>query len=323
MNTSNYRYQLDSPRITGRRQQKTTCPQCGRKKCFVRYVDTHNNCKYLSDDIGRCDHEQSCGYHRKPGRPSTSSRPSPLPLPCREGSIYHCKGRTTSLHTTKVTTPLPTREGQGGGSGWSGWSAGSSSSNFWQWMLYVVKRKLNVSEQQMQCIFSDYCIDATRDHDIIFWQIDYDNHVRTGHIMRYSDDGKRNGYQDWVHSRLIHEGKLPQTWTVHQCLYGEHLLRKYPGKQVCIVESEKTALVMAATQPKHLWLATAGCGGLNAEKLTCLEGRRVTLFPDSGCYDKWKEKMQQTTGISYYISPSLETYPPNTDLADIVLDTVK
>lgn len=312
MKISNYRYQLDSPRITGRRQQKTTCPQCGRKKCFVRYVDTHNNCEYLSDDIGRCDHEQSCGYHRKPG----PTRPTPAPSHKGGGCSYFCSMNANHSSLAKVYTHLPLPSLTGG-------VGGGSASNFWQWMLHVVKRKLNVSEQQMQRIFADYCIDATRDHDVIFWQIDTDNRVRTGHIMRYRDDGKRNGYQDWVHSQLIHEGKLPQTWTVHQCLYGEHLLRKYPNKQVCIVESEKTALVMAAAQPEYLWIATAGCGGLNAEKLTCLQGRRVTLFPDSGCYDKWKEKMQQTTGISYYISPSLETYPPNTDLADIVLDTVK
>ena len=47
----NYRYQLESPKVTGRRQQKTTCPQCGRRKCFVRYVDTHNDCRYVADDI--------------------------------------------------------------------------------------------------------------------------------------------------------------------------------------------------------------------------------------------------------------------------------
>ena len=65
-NNNDYRYRLDSPRVTGRRQQKTTCPQCGRRHCFVRYVDTQNNCAYVSDTCGRCDHEQSCGYHLRP-----------------------------------------------------------------------------------------------------------------------------------------------------------------------------------------------------------------------------------------------------------------
>ena len=50
-----------------------------------------------------------------------------------------------------------------------------------------------------------------------------------------------------------------------------------------------------------------------------LRGRRVTLFPDSGCYQKWSRQMQLTTGIAYNLSPRLECYAPNTDLADLIL----
>jgi hypothetical protein len=76
---------------------------------------------------------------------------------------------------------------------------------------------------------------------------------------------------------------------------------------------------MALAQPQMLWLATAGSGGLSRERLQCLKGRRVTLFPDSGCYDKWSEKMEQTSGIDYNISDRLEAFPPNTDIADLLL----
>ena len=65
MNTD-YRYQLESKKLTGRQPRKLTCPSCGRKKCFVRYVDTHNGFQYVSDEVGKCDHEHSCGYHYKP-----------------------------------------------------------------------------------------------------------------------------------------------------------------------------------------------------------------------------------------------------------------
>ena len=118
---------------------------------------------------------------------------------------------------------------------------------------------------------------------------------------------------------MIRAGWLPPNWTLYQCLYGQHLLPRRPDAHVCVVESEKTALIMAALQPQHLWLATAGSGGLSAERVSCLRGRRVTLFPDSGCYKKWTQQMQLTTGIEYNISPRLESYAPNTDLADLVL----
>ncbi len=47
--TIDYRYKLQTPRVTGRRQQKTICPHCGRKS-FVRYVDTQNACQYVAEE---------------------------------------------------------------------------------------------------------------------------------------------------------------------------------------------------------------------------------------------------------------------------------
>lgn len=41
------------------------CPQCGRKKCFTRYVDLETG-EYVADDCGKCDHTASCGYHYPP-----------------------------------------------------------------------------------------------------------------------------------------------------------------------------------------------------------------------------------------------------------------
>ena len=64
MNTE-YRYQLENRKLTGKRQQKTTCPSCG-KKSFVRYVDTRHGLCYVADEVGKCDHQHSCGYHYKP-----------------------------------------------------------------------------------------------------------------------------------------------------------------------------------------------------------------------------------------------------------------
>ena len=42
-----------------------SCPSCQRKRCFSRYIDTEKQISF-PDDVGRCDHEQSCGYHLTP-----------------------------------------------------------------------------------------------------------------------------------------------------------------------------------------------------------------------------------------------------------------
>ena len=52
MINTEFRFQLETRKLTGQRQQKTTCPSCGRKKCFVRYVDTKNGFQYIADEVG-------------------------------------------------------------------------------------------------------------------------------------------------------------------------------------------------------------------------------------------------------------------------------
>ena len=60
---SNYRYQLERYRGRGTRY---TCPQCGRKYTFTRYIDTENNNKYISENVGKCNRLDKCGYHYTP-----------------------------------------------------------------------------------------------------------------------------------------------------------------------------------------------------------------------------------------------------------------
>ncbi len=60
---NNYRYQLERYRGRGTRY---TCPQCGRKCTFTRYIDTENNNQYISDNVGKCNRLDKCGYHYTP-----------------------------------------------------------------------------------------------------------------------------------------------------------------------------------------------------------------------------------------------------------------
>ena len=191
-------------------------------------------------------------------------------------------------------------------------------STFWQWFSTFVAETLGLTTEQLQRVYDDYLIGATRKGDVIFWQIDHHGLVHGGHIMQYRPDGHRDGFQGWTHIPLIRQGLLPLDWQLYQCLFGQHLLPLRPDAHVCIVESEKTALIMAVHQPQYLWLATSGSSGLNREKVECLRGRRFTLFPDSGCYEKWQEVMLRTNGLDYNIDSTLEQYPPNTDLADLL-----
>ena len=50
---------------TSRRNNKLTCPECGKSNCFVKYVDEEGVIVF-PDYVGRCDHENACGYHYTP-----------------------------------------------------------------------------------------------------------------------------------------------------------------------------------------------------------------------------------------------------------------
>ena len=297
-----FRYQLESKKLTGHQPRKLTCPHCGKKKCLVRYVDTKNGYRYIADSVGKCDHQHSCGYHYKPSEYYHDNQWAREPTVNTEN---YCK--PVSLPPFQ---PLPKEFVL---------RSQSPNSTFWRWFSTDVAKRLDLSPEQIQRVFDDYLIGATNKGNVIFWQIDHQKQVHGGHIMHYRFDGHREGFQGWTHIPLIRKGLLPPNWTLYQCLFGEHLLSRQPEAHVCLVESEKTALVMSACHPDQLWLATAGSSGLSPERVKCLCDRRVTLFPDSGCYEKWQQQMQLTTRIKYNISEQLESYPPNTDLCDILL----
>ena len=50
-----------------------SCPQCGNME-FVRYVDIISG-KHVGIDIGRCNRESKCGYHRPPREAGFSYKP--------------------------------------------------------------------------------------------------------------------------------------------------------------------------------------------------------------------------------------------------------
>ena len=272
---------------------KHTCPSCGRRKCFTRYIDQTTG-EYVDEACGKCDHDNSCGYHYPPRQfyhdHPTADRPKakpykPTPLPPKP------------LCTMPMDYVVRSH---------------SRQSEFMQWFAVVSPT------DALKRVYDDYLIGATKDHGVIFWQIDEEQRVRSGKIMHYAADGHRTGNPSWTHASLIYNRILPDDWTLSQCFFGEHLL-KDSKKTVCVVESEKTALVCSAFYPQFTWIATGGCAQLTVEKCRVLRGRKVIVYPDSGKYEEWTAKMKKTEGIDYSIVSALERYPGNTDIADIII----
>ncbi len=163
-------------------------------------------------------------------------------------------------------------------------------------------------------IAAEYYLGTTKSRGVIYWQVDINRRIRTGKVMLYDPQtGHRvqtGKATTWVHSLMLQQGLIKGKFNLCQCLFGEHLLQKYPDKTVAIVEAEKTAVIASAVFPGCVWLATGG-KYFNIDKMKVLAGRKVILFPDTDptgeTYNYWKEKASELTNCTCIVDNLLET----------------
>jgi hypothetical protein len=221
-----------------------------------------------------------------------------------------------------------------------------------------------LSEEQMQRAVQRYMLGASRDGGVIFWQIDEQGVLHDGKIMYYCTDGHRDHDHkpSWVSYLLRRNGQLPEDWKSEHCLFGLHLLghtdltdstdkriqTESPqmkksvrsvesvcqNKTICVVESEKTAVIMSEVKPEYTWLATGGKTELNVAKLKPLAGHKVILFPDTDetgdTYRDWYDVAEAATdvfGHPFTVSSILEQQATKEqkaakiDIVDLLFDS--
>jgi hypothetical protein len=204
----------------------------------------------------------------------------------------------------------------------------SSNSNFVRFL------RQHFNEEQIKEAMNNYSLGATKNKEVIFWQIDLNGKVRTGKIMQYNPEtGRRikhkSGTINWVHNKLKKNDPTFADFRLSQCYFGEHLLRLHPCKPVAIVEAEKTAIIASMLFGNYIWLAAGNLNGITAEKSTVLRERDIVLFPDAGCFEKWNKKKEEIRNEIFCqidISNLVETHatPQQShdgyDIADFILD---
>lgn len=177
-----------------------------------------------------------------------------------------------------------------------------------------------IQRKRIDEVLKDYHVGHGKNGHTIFWQLDERGEVRTGKMMKYNPDGHRDKVSvwnfDWIHSTLSrhwdeekHEMTdeppypFPHLYDPDKqepCLtfFGMHLLNKYPNATVNIVESEKTAVLMAIAYGNHatqVWIACGGLEMLSRERIKPIidQGRKVVLYPDRDGIEKWRIKAEQ------------------------------
>ena len=281
-----YKYQLDKT------SKKSKCPQCGKER-FVQYVEIETG-HYADSQYGRCDRETSCGYIMYPNNNSILNYEYIAPPP--EKPSYIEKEILQKTLTKYEINPLIS-------------------------YLYnnYDKDEVNVTIDKYQVGTSNQFNNST-----VFWQMDNTGNIRSGKIMAYdTTTGKRLKNKDgkplinWVHSIL----EIPK-YNLKQCLFGLHLLNDNI-KQVAIVESEKTAIIMSIEFPQHIWMSTGSLQGFKYEYLEPIKDIEIIAFPDKGGYAQWQKiaKTLNEKGFNIEISKLLEKeeYKDGWDLVDVLV----
>ncbi len=331
-----YHYSLDKG------STKFICPECG-KKTFVRYFDEDNK-EFLPEEFGRCDREVQCSYHLNPYKTdyfkkNTNNIHSNKYL--HKSNIIRVKNETTTL----VNIPYEVL---------------STTLIHENYDLNSFIKYLNQNTQfpfewhDLQRVINHYYLGTIeygyRKGAITFPFIDKKGAVRAIQVKQFNKDNHTIA-TDYIHSILKKEyqkinSELPK-WLIDyekneskiSCLFGEHLLTKYPMNPIALVEAPKTAVYatlyfdLPSSTNDFIWLAVYNLSSLNLQKCKELKGRKIVLFPDLSengrAFDLWSKKAvdlnKNIPNSNFKVSNFLEEFATNedkkrgADLADFLI----
>jgi hypothetical protein len=340
MTTNEYRYILEKG------SKKHHCPEC-EKRTFVRYIDTTTG-EYLPDLYGRCDRETKCFNHVNPykngyakmiwdkekGQNTTDWKPQKMKTRPK------AKVKIQSYFIPKeVLQQTLTIEG-------------------YEQNVFIKNLSSNVpfpfEDKDLEQVISMYYLGTIckgyRKGAVSFPFIDKDRNIRAIQVKQFDKNNHTTG-TDFLHAMLDKQYKkkkepLPQWLNNYQqneikvsCLFGEHLLNKYPSNPVALVEAPKSAIYGTLyfgfpEQPENLlWLAVYNLSSLNLNKCKSLKGRNVYLFPDLSengkAFELWSSKAteleNEMLGTRFVVSDLLEQHATDAqrikgfDLADYLI----
>ncbi len=183
------------------------------------------------------------------------------------------------------------------------------------------------NEADVQRAAQLYMMGSTRSGGTIFPQIDHNGRCHTGKVITYDPcSGHRDKTRppQWLHTILMRkENRCSDEYRLRQCLFGQHLLAREPGKTVCLVEAEKTAVIASIAMPQYVWVAVGGKGGFTQERLLPLAGRQVIVFPDADAVAHWQTQAQKTLFARQWTFSSWSQDEPagsKRDIADVIVE---
>lgn len=328
-----FKYSLDSC-------EKFDCPECGSRGRFVRYRNVVSG-DWVLDDYGRCDRENDCGYWKKIENNQVITDKSILKYEVQRERVIH------SSDFLRPTYYKPFRENN---------LAGIKYENtFLRGIGKIFGKKTAID------VYNKFNLGTFYDGGVIFPYNGVDGELITGKIMWYDDnlnrikEGKKS-FPRWLHnfdyrkdnSNDVICSPFPDSYKADFGFFNYNLRDLKNRGDICMVESEKTAIIMSIILPEFEWVATGGLGNLSqVYKWYGITRKNIFLFPDFGIVkskaktveDYWTDIIMEKISVEYsnmgwygvvdyipeYITDE-EKYnlrEKGIDIADFVLDNPK
>ena len=326
--------------------KKHHCPECGKKR-FVRYIDTQTG-NYLPEQYGRCDRESKCGYFLNPYKDGYAKavweqeqgnrseipnnwkpkRKKAIPQPTPEPVFF-------DFDTFKQTLQPERYE----------------KNTFIQNLFYRVQFPFEVEEvtKVIKLYRLGTVANGYRAGAITFPFIDTKGNVRAVQVKQFDETNHTTG-TDFLHSIIEkhhtrNNKPLPEWLEAYTkqdkritCLFGEHLLSKYPNTKVYLFEAPKTAIYATLyfgfpEQSNTICLAVYNKSSFSFDKLKVLQGRFIYVFPDlskdGNTFKEWETKAKEyesrLPGTRFIFSDLLEQKATplqreqGADIADVLI----
>jgi Domain of unknown function (DUF6371) len=285
MSVSSFPYSLEKSP-----KKKGDCPQCGHKGKFRYYEDRNGD---RIESAGKCERVNECDYHIKPNQ-------------------EQIKGILTQTFKPKSEPPqieiiFPDKELLAKIEGYEK----DQSSNFHK---FCSSLDIPLSHLQKWGV-------ATQKNDTVFILRNKDNKVANTKNFRYLATGKRD--KSFNSFSLKQPKNDAAKYGIP--LFGEHLLDAEKNKIVCVVESEKSAVIVSWFYPDFDFVACGAANGLTAEKLSVLFGRKIYWLADA---DKAGRDNSSIKNLKAYEQnfEVIDLFPDREDgfdLADAIIEKIK
>ena len=133
-------------------------------------------------------------------------------------------------------------------------------------------------KDNVENVYSKYKVSSNYNSSTCFWYIDKEGQICHDKNIKYLDNGHRDKERGaWRRFKN-------QYGYFSRCYFGEHLIKGKDYKKVYLLESEKSALIMALKFPQHLFLAT---GGKNSLREVDEDWK---LLPDYDAFEYWSSR---------------------------------